>query len=108
MVWGSDSCGQLGLNKGPCHMTPQLSHLPFALSAIACGESHVLLLNDIGEVYTQGSNHNGELGVDDRSLDSSRDPLKVNLVERAVKVFCGLSYSFALLSNGDVYGWGLN
>ena len=66
-VWGSDSHGQLGLVGGePTYKTPQPTAVEENIRRIACGEKHILFVNDEGICFSQGCNENGELGIDNK------------------------------------------
>ena len=69
-TWGDNSSGQLGLGivsgRGEASgagesgtMVPTTVRFPAAISKVACGMSHSLLLSEMGHVYSMGSNEYG-------------------------------------------------
>ncbi|XP_046383877.1 RCC1-like G exchanging factor-like protein isoform X2 [Ischnura elegans] len=116
--WGNNEYGQL-ITHNP---TPQLStptQLKFPskvgrVKDVAAGGSFCLLTNDSGEVFVWGY---GLLGLGP-SADHAKEPVQVPPTlfgagvfqeqPRVTKVAAGLSYSVAVLANGDMYSWGHN
>ena len=64
---GSNSCGQLGLNDLETRKQPTLVEisLPSAITKVACGRFHSILLLANGEIWGSGLNKNGQLGLGD-------------------------------------------
>lgn len=110
--WGSDAHGQLGLNSGEQFIIKPKVVKTLATSTviqIACGYKHSLALTNKGELYSWGSNDNGQLGLGLKmriipfpALVASLTGLPVSLIA------CGGSHSFILSKSGAVYGWGKN
>ena len=81
---------------------------------IQAGKSHIMLLNESGELYSYSY---GEYGVMGRGKAvHSHVPMRVNMLAeyrnglyksvRVVKVRCGYQHCLALNSLGDVFAWG--
>jgi len=68
------------------------------------GESHVLLLDNKGNVYAEGSNSKGQLG--NGSIIPSSYPIKIAIPERTIQVSAFDNSSLALGEFGNVYCWG--
>jgi regulator of chromosome condensation len=108
-VWGCDSHGQLGLPQTSgtrVHNLPKQIYVPHNIRTISCGEKHLIFITHDGDVYTQGCNADGKLGIDDNSVKWSNVPVKVSLPLPSIKVHCGMSHTLCILENGDVYAWG--
>lgn len=56
-VWGSDSHGQLGLiTNEASYKSPQPTSIEHNIKRMACGEKHILFVNDQGACFSQGCN----------------------------------------------------
>ena len=82
-------------------------------SSIAAGDNHLLLLTTDGQVYSAGSSEYMQLGrrVLERHMVQGTIPERVILQtrsRRAVAVGVGADHSFAVDTEGTVWGWGLN
>ena len=79
---------------------------------IASNYTHTIFLDTNGNVYTWGSNNNGQLG--NGTTNDSIYPVKVKGVNGVgylsgiKEVANGLSFSIALGTDGSVYAWGSN
>ena len=80
------------------------------IKKISCGKNFVMLLSDIGMVYSYGSNSKGQLGLQDFKDRKSPclNELLVNDGERIMDISCGFKHVIALGSNGKVFSWGNN
>lgn len=108
-VWGCDSHGQLGLPQNTSsrvHNLPKMISILHSIKSISCGEKHIAFITLDGDVFTQGCNADGKLGIDDRSVKVSNVPVRVHLPLPALKIHCGMSHTLCILENGDVYAWG--
>ncbi|KAK0236587.1 RCC1/BLIP-II [Armillaria nabsnona] len=74
---------------------------------VKCGANHVLALSTDGHVFTWGFGTRGELGRKEQHHTSSLKPERLFL-RNIVTIGTGSHQSFAVDSNGLVYGWGLN
>lgn len=106
--WGWGDFGRLG--HGDCKdafVPTSISALSGkAVSSLACGDTHTLVVTDAGELFSFGRNQNGQLGhgttIDDL------EPRRVAALEgkTVTKVACGAEHSVCCTSDGDVYAWG--
>jgi alpha-tubulin suppressor-like RCC1 family protein len=74
------------------------------LKKIACGCSHFILLNELGEVWAQGYNKFGQLGLGHH--DNVHSLQKICSLPPIKKIFCGKRISFAISEMADIYVWG--
>ncbi|XP_048243746.1 E3 ubiquitin-protein ligase MYCBP2-like isoform X7 [Haliotis rufescens] len=74
------------------------------VTQITCGQHHTVVLLQNGDVYTFGSNHQGQLGLGDTGVRGS--PSKVPLPLSAVQVAAGSYHTVILLTSGQVYTFG--
>ena len=95
------------LSKFKLNLNPKKNS---AIKKIACGKNFVILLSDIGLVYSYGSNSKGQLGLQDYKDRKSPclNELLVNDGERIHDISCGYKHVIALGSNGKVFSWGNN
>jgi len=72
------------------------------------GHGHILILTQMGKVYSIGRNDHGQLGSGDNI--NKLFPFLINSIyfnnEKIVQVCCACNYSMALSQNGHVYSWG--
>ncbi|OTF72897.1 regulator of chromosome condensation-like protein, partial [Euroglyphus maynei] len=124
-VWGNfkDDSDKVGLfvdcEKSPNNSDyfPQIE-IDMKIVDIASGSHHMLLLTDEGSVFTFGDGSKGQLGrivsTELNSIKTNRDlflrPQPVSIPEQAKieHVFASQWNSFALSTDGKLYGWGLN
>ena len=112
-TWGRGESGRLGLGEDDNHNRA----IPFLVAGpledqivvkITTGSSHVLCLTDTGQVYTFGSNANGQLGIsNNRALACAMVPTPIPFFEgRFVKsISAGFGHSAALVDS-VLYTWG--
>eukprot|EP01091_Cochliopodium_minus_P012604 TRINITY_DN3852_c0_g1_i1.p1 TRINITY_DN3852_c0_g1~~TRINITY_DN3852_c0_g1_i1.p1 ORF type:complete len:403 (+),score=100.93 TRINITY_DN3852_c0_g1_i1:114-1211(+) len=116
-VWAVGSYNSHALGLGPLKETNSRVYPPRILETIrerrivdiSSGDEHSLFLDSKGNLLVTGDNNKGQLGI-----ESSRELFPVQLSffnkekGRNIKVLqCGERSSSVLLSNGDVYIWGL-
>ncbi|QDZ22412.1 RCC1-like chromosome condensation regulator protein [Chloropicon primus] len=105
-VWGRD------MDKvGNCvsdQMFPALLHGQKTLDAfqIACGEHHVVIIDEFGSVYTWGFSGAGQLGHG--APVESYGPMQVKAFEGSVvtQVSCGTTTTAAITEKGEAFFWG--
>jgi hypothetical protein len=110
-TWGLNSCGQLGDGTFTQRSTPEKILSGVKKAAFGCRCSVALL--DNGDVYAWGINRFGAVGngakYDKDASDVSRSvPTPVKVMSGVVDISCNYETVLALLSNGDLYGWGFN
>lgn len=84
----------------------KVKNLKDVLSVVA-GDYHFLALKADGTVWGGGCNHFGQLGNGTRENQFNEASQVFNLY--AVKeIIAGSNHNFAIKTNGEVWGWGLN
>jgi uncharacterized repeat protein (TIGR02543 family) len=73
---------------------------------ISAGENFSTLVTKDGEVYTAGSDGNGRLGNGSTADNPAFTRITLPNNQKAQRVISGWDHSFALLSDGNVAGWG--
>ena len=113
VIWcyGLNTEGQLGIiSQESVQSMTKLYYLHMRnikIRDIACGESHNVALDNMGNVYVWGNNQLFQLGdfgdniVKPKCLGRLRQ-------EYIIQIGCGLRYSFALTKTGKYYLWGSN
>jgi LruC domain-containing protein len=114
-AWGSNLRHVLG--DGVSENAAQPTPVRLALTdvvAIASGTSHNLALKSDGTVWVWGDGVMGQLGLDPVPDDCaspnicSASPRQVTSLPRIVKIGTGDTRSFAVSSDGTLWGWGDN
>ena len=73
----------------------------------AAGVSHTTALKNDGTLWAWGGNSIGQLGNNDGALASQSSPIQIGTSSWNA-VYAGYNYTYALSSNGLLYGWGSN
>lgn len=75
---------------------------------IACGSQHTLILTNNGQVYSLGSNDEGQLGREVEEENGEKFPGLVSIPVPIDQISAGEAHSLAANSkNGQVYFWGV-
>ncbi len=106
-AWGDGGNGQLGDGTDKDSDVPVVVKGLTGVTAVAAGGEHVLALKSDGTAEAWGDNIAGQLG-NGAPPGSSDAPVKVKGLTGAVATSAGQQFSLALLSNGQVMGWGDN
>lgn len=118
-TWGCGSYGRLG-NGGTGHkLLPVVATGVNDVKKLVVGHYHVLVLKNDGTVWSFGFNRYGQLGIGASSTSSSNANYQKttqvqvkldasNFLTNVVDIGANLETSYALTSDGTVYGWGLN
>ena len=106
--WGLNNLSQLGNGSSfPNQSSPiQIGTLANWVN-ISAGNSHVLALKNDGTLWSWGYNGTGELGGN-ISTFSRNSPVQVGGDTNWSKISAGGGVSFALKTNGTIWGWGDN
>lgn len=90
--------------------TPALIPSLKKIKHLACGDNHVLALNDKGAVFSWGSGQQNQLGrrIIERNKLNGLQPREFGLPKNIAHISCGAFHSFAVHESGKVYAWGLN
>jgi hypothetical protein len=106
---GDDSEGQLGIGQdsGTSDTFVEVE-LPEGVTAtsIAAGVAYALAAGSNGKVYAWGYNPYGELGDGTTTSEDTPEAISLPNGATATAVAAGYSNSFALASDGTLYGWG--
>lgn len=108
-AWGGDHFGQLGLgelkNTGKTYSVPRFCSYNIIIKDISCGEEHSAFIALSGYVYSMGSNSEGRLGINDRSVRQSTSPVLIECLVsyKAIKVSCGWGHTCIITDNGELF-----
>ncbi|HZV83196.1 MAG TPA: hypothetical protein VFF53_13615 [Geobacteraceae bacterium] len=121
-AWGSNSSGQLGLDRNQTGASAphKVDGLPDGIIAIAAGGAFSYAVSADGKVWAWGNNDNGQLGnetptdrLENKALEDSFTPVLVLTesglpLDGVVQVSAGKQHGLARRSNGTVWAWGYN
>lgn len=115
-AWGSNTAGQLGLDRNGGYSAPQSVPPRGALAgrsvvSVATGRDFTLALCTDGSLFAWGLNADGQLG--DGSNLNRLSPVAVDRSgilagKQVIAIAAGDHHSFALCSDGTVAAWGRN
>ena len=75
---------------------------------IAVANEHLLILNDLGEVWSWGANWDGQLGLGHTETVLSPTKVTLPLNAQVIHIAAGEESSFAITEDGQVWSWGSN
>ena len=106
--WGWGDFGRLGhADSADVFLPKPISSLSGKkVSAVACGDTHTLVILEGGRLMSFGRNQNGQLGNGD--INDCYQPQDVAALENTVvtRVACGAEHSACCTEDGKVYSWG--
>ena len=110
--WGYDGFGELG--NGSISTTVNPTPAPVQLPAgvqpvkVAAGNRSVLVVGSDGNLYSWGSNSNGQQG--NGNTDDVAAPTQLSLASGVspIAIAADATNSYAIGSDGNVYAWGYN
>ncbi|KAM7272743.1 hypothetical protein ACFE04_027406 [Oxalis oulophora] len=115
-TWGFGRGGRLGHPEFDIHsgqaavITPRQVTLGLGarrVKAIAAAKHHTALATEAGEVFTWGTNREGQLGY--TSVDTQPTPRRVSsLKSRIVSVAAANKHTAVVSESGEVFTWGCN
>ena len=124
---GGNTSGQLGLTNTTSPkttLTPMVDPSNGAVGTyygntpkyIACGRVHTLVLMTDGTIYGTGLNDNGQLGLNNLTqkttltpmVDPSNGTLGTYYGKTPKYIACGVTHTIVLMTDGTLYGTGLN
>ena len=105
--WGHNGYGQLCLENKESQMKPQKTSYS-NITKISTGSQHSLFQNDKGEIFSCGSNDNGECGLGHNRHPQITPSLIPNVLSNIVQFVCGNRFSLFLDSEGNVFSVGNN
>jgi uncharacterized repeat protein (TIGR02543 family) len=117
--WGRNFNGQLGDGNSGSEAnlnSPTLISISGlengeTIQSVNTGVNHTTALTTLGRIFSWGNNSIGQLGSGTNVTRLTPTLISLNGLdngETIVNITSGTSYSFALTSNGRLYGWGLN
>ncbi|KAK3759847.1 hypothetical protein RRG08_028849 [Elysia crispata] len=118
-AWGNGACGQLGTGQLSNTSEPkqlQLDPCPpndVAVSGLACGSRHTMVLLTNGQVYAFGNNFYAQLGYDFRKETYKENQASPGLLRylmhyQVTQVACGDKHTLFLFQDGTVSAVGHN
>ncbi|KAJ8920006.1 hypothetical protein NQ315_006536 [Exocentrus adspersus] len=109
-VCGLNNYNQLGLKSTVPQFLPKLSKefSKYKWNMISSGQHHSIALDEDGKVYAIGRKEYGRLGLGAGCEDAVELQQLASLSDqKIVNVACGSATSFAVNSEGELYGWGM-
>lgn len=115
---GGNQYGQLGYNTSyganfttdKSNLTPKIIDLVsgFTITQVSAGGTFSLLLTNNSRVISFGNNLDGQLGINNTNIRDTYLPQFILLGGnvKISKIFAGIVHSFALATDGTLYGWG--
>ncbi|KAL0225016.1 hypothetical protein RCL1_002928 [Eukaryota sp. TZLM3-RCL] len=104
---GRNLHGRLGDGTTTDRNTPTNSKVLTDIIAVSVGHSFSLALASNGNVYSTGTNGQGELGINSQ-LPSRNTFDQVLDVQSVVQISAGENHALAVTKDNIVYGWGSN
>ncbi|WOL05081.1 inhibitor of Bruton tyrosine kinase [Canna indica] len=115
-TWGFGRGGRLGHPDFDVHsgqaavITPRQVMLGLGsrqVKVVAAAKHHTVIATESGEVFTWGSNREGQLGY--TSVDTQSTPRRVgSLKAKVISVAAASKHSAAVAESGEVFTWGCN
>ena len=108
--WGH--CGMTG--SGLCAEGQWITCEPLPVAGlsdvvgISQGQDHTCAVLADGTAWCWGANWVGQLGIDDRDVTGSVEPLQVVGLENVVQVSGGTQHTCAVVADGSAWCWGNN
>lgn len=104
-TWGYNGQGQLGIGSfgGSRDRPTQVSGIP-PIVAVSAGDGFSLALDANGDVWSWGFNFAGQLGIGNRTNQSS--PIQIAGLSNIMAISAGGAHALAQDSGGVVYQWG--
>ncbi|PIK59472.1 putative RCC1 and BTB domain-containing protein 1 [Apostichopus japonicus] len=109
-AWGYGQSNNLGNGVAGQVYVPAAITANFGghhITKLACGYTHTLALTDDGEIYSWGTKDYSQLGHSQNG--SGPQPITASIGGKFVcDIACAQYSSYAILDNGELYGWGSN
>ncbi len=104
-MWGSNYEGELGLGDTDARIVPVQVGTDNNWRNITIGASHTIAIKSDGTLWGWGRNYAGEAGGGDNTA-SINTPQQIGNENDWVYISAGSMSSFAIKSNGTLWGWG--
>jgi alpha-tubulin suppressor-like RCC1 family protein len=105
--WGNNNIGQLGTGDTVNYSSPVQIGSDSWTQIVASGTGHTLGLKADGTLYAWGNNQYNELGQNQFVQTNRSSPVQVG-TSSWTKVSAGNNNSFAIRTDGSLWGWGRN
>jgi alpha-tubulin suppressor-like RCC1 family protein len=107
-IWGSNEFGSLGTGATtPFSISRPIQLTSFSgITAISAGTEHAMVLKSDGTVWAWGANSRSELGIGGFDFVPHPIPVQVPGLTNIVRIVAGDGTSYAIRSDGTVFGWG--
>ena len=107
-TWGYNGSGQLGINTTSPASSPTSVFGGRSFVQVACGSSNIAAIEgSTGNLYTWGSSSNGQLGINQISVNMST-PVSVFGGRSFTSISVGADYMIAQDGAGVLWSWGSN
>jgi hypothetical protein len=105
--WGSNGCGQLGVDVWHSNEPIIIDLKDLKFKKISCGPYHSLLLSSDGDIYAFGSNRFGEVGNGTQG-SHQESPIKVEHKNKVIDIATHNQncISISQTESNDFYVWG--
>jgi len=110
VLWGEDTCGQLGMRGLQGARSPTLLRdmavSSTSVKAVAASADCSAFVTDKGQLFMCGGGARGKLGL--KHTNNARSPLQVHALsaESVTTVSLGVNHTLCLTISGKVYAWG--
>lgn len=108
-TWGDNDNGQLGVNpeEVSSRYEPELIEgLEQAVTAIAAGKDHAVVLLQDGSMRAWGLNRSGQLGIG--TQENAYQPAMVNTSALMKSISASGNFNLAISTDQKLYSWGQN
>lgn len=105
--WGRNYSGQLGIKAAGNQLVPVKIGNDSNWADIEAGANHCIALKSDGTLWVWGDNRYGQLGVGSTTTNAE-SPVKVGSDDDWKSLAVGNNTSFAIKTNGSLWGWGSN
>ena len=107
--YGDNKYGELGQgNTDNCSKFNQCLNWPDDIISIKCGTWFSLLLTSSGDVYSFGSNRFGQLGLNDKNIESINMPTLIPDIPKIKRIECGNTHSMCIDIDRNLWVFGNN
>ncbi len=110
-TFGNNFYGQIGTSYGRDLTRPSLFNqlIDKKIVQVSCGPNHMGVVTSEGEAYVWGSGDNGQLGVESYNVESTSQPVLLDIKQKIEQLVCRLGTTALVTGQGDVYmyGWGV-
>lgn len=104
-AWGRNTYGQLGTGNTDDQKVP--IKIMDDVVKVVTGDEHTLAIKTDGSLWAWGHNSEGQLGNGESGWSISQvSPIKI--MDGVAKVAAGSEHSFAIKTDGSLWGWGDN